>query len=98
MAVVVDPSALGQTIREVGGGNFIHRFGGVRQALDPVGRLNLDTLDPAEVYSFSLQTNITADLLNTATVTGIEAAIQAYRQAVAERFRFFSYGDCMLIE
>jgi len=45
VAVVVDPSAVGQRIREVGGGNFVHRFGGVRQALDPVGRLNLDTLE-----------------------------------------------------
>jgi O-glycosyl hydrolase len=42
--VTVDPTALGQTLREVGGGNFIHRFGGVRQALDPVGKLNLETL------------------------------------------------------
>ena len=43
--VVVDPAEVRQAIREVGGGNFIHRFGGVRQALDPVGRLNLETLD-----------------------------------------------------
>jgi S-adenosylmethionine:tRNA ribosyltransferase-isomerase len=28
---------------------------------------------------------------------GRELAIEAYRHAVAERYRFFSYGDCMLI-
>ena len=34
-----------QTIREVGGGNFIHRFGRVTQPLDAVGALNVETLD-----------------------------------------------------
>jgi S-adenosylmethionine:tRNA ribosyltransferase-isomerase len=29
---------------------------------------------------------------------GRELALEAYRHAVAERYRFFSYGDCMLIE
>jgi hypothetical protein len=33
-----------QTIREIGGGNFIHRFSQVSVPLDPVGALNLDTL------------------------------------------------------
>ena len=28
---------------------------------------------------------------------GYDLTMKAYRQAVAERFRFFSYGDCMLI-
>ena len=28
---------------------------------------------------------------------GRELALQAYRHAVRERYRFFSYGDCMLI-
>jgi S-adenosylmethionine:tRNA ribosyltransferase-isomerase len=28
---------------------------------------------------------------------GTELMLQAYRHAVAERYRFFSYGDCMLI-
>jgi S-adenosylmethionine:tRNA ribosyltransferase-isomerase len=28
---------------------------------------------------------------------GRDFILSAYRQAVAERFRFFSYGDCMLI-
>ena len=26
-----------------------------------------------------------------------ELILEAYRQAVRERYRFFSYGDCMLI-
>jgi S-adenosylmethionine:tRNA ribosyltransferase-isomerase len=28
---------------------------------------------------------------------GRELVMEAYRQAVAERYRFFSYGDCMLV-
>ncbi len=30
-------------------------------------------------------------------MAGKELTMEAYRQAVAERYRFFSYGDCMLI-
>jgi S-adenosylmethionine:tRNA ribosyltransferase-isomerase len=29
---------------------------------------------------------------------GVELALAAYRHAVEEKYRFFSYGDCMLIE
>ena len=28
---------------------------------------------------------------------GTELMLEAYRHAVKERYRFFSYGDCMLI-
>ena len=28
---------------------------------------------------------------------GKELIMEAYRQAVEQRYRFFSYGDCMLI-
>jgi S-adenosylmethionine:tRNA ribosyltransferase-isomerase len=28
---------------------------------------------------------------------GTEAVLAAYNHAVRERYRFFSYGDCMLI-
>ncbi|MFN5228569.1 MAG: S-adenosylmethionine:tRNA ribosyltransferase-isomerase, partial [Planctomycetota bacterium] len=27
-----------------------------------------------------------------------ELMLEAYRKAVEERYRFFSYGDCMLIQ
>jgi S-adenosylmethionine:tRNA ribosyltransferase-isomerase len=29
---------------------------------------------------------------------GHEHVLAAYRRAVRERYRFYSYGDCMLIE
>ena len=29
---------------------------------------------------------------------GYDLVMRAYREAVRERYRFFSYGDCMLIE
>ena len=29
--------------------------------------------------------------------TGTELTLAAYRHAVEQRYRFFSYGDCMLI-
>ncbi len=35
-----------QTIQDVGGGNFIHRYGGTNSALDPVSQLNIETLSP----------------------------------------------------
>jgi S-adenosylmethionine:tRNA ribosyltransferase-isomerase len=28
---------------------------------------------------------------------GLENVLRAYRHAVEERYRFYSYGDCMLI-
>jgi S-adenosylmethionine:tRNA ribosyltransferase-isomerase len=36
-------------------------------------------------------------LVLTATFGGREAVLEAYRHAVAEGYRFYSYGDCMLI-
>lgn len=36
-------------------------------------------------------------LMLVAAFAGREFVLEAYRQAVAARFRFFSYGDCMLI-
>jgi O-glycosyl hydrolase len=45
--IVVFPDApRGPTIREVGGGNFHHGAQGVRDPVDPVGALNVKTLDP----------------------------------------------------
>jgi len=32
-----------------------------------------------------------------AALAGRERILEAYREAVRERYRFFSYGDCMLI-
>jgi len=36
-------------------------------------------------------------LMLVSALAGREFILEAYRQAIAERFRFFSYGDCMLI-
>ena len=36
-------------------------------------------------------------LVLTATFGGREAVMEAYRHAVREGYRFYSYGDCMLI-
>jgi S-adenosylmethionine:tRNA ribosyltransferase-isomerase len=30
-------------------------------------------------------------------IAGRELTLEAYRQAVADKYRFYSYGDCMLI-
>jgi S-adenosylmethionine:tRNA ribosyltransferase-isomerase len=37
-------------------------------------------------------------LMLVSALAGRELILEAYRHAVAERYRFFSYGDCMLIE
>jgi S-adenosylmethionine:tRNA ribosyltransferase-isomerase len=36
-------------------------------------------------------------LMLVAAFAGLEFILQAYREAIKERYRFFSYGDCMLI-
>jgi S-adenosylmethionine:tRNA ribosyltransferase-isomerase len=36
-------------------------------------------------------------LMLVSAMAGKDLIMEAYRQAVAERYRFFSYGDCMLI-
>jgi S-adenosylmethionine:tRNA ribosyltransferase-isomerase len=36
-------------------------------------------------------------LLMVSALAGRERILDAYRQAVAERYRFFSFGDAMLI-
>jgi S-adenosylmethionine:tRNA ribosyltransferase-isomerase len=36
-------------------------------------------------------------LMLVSAFAGREAALRAYAHAVRERYRFFSYGDCMLI-
>lgn len=43
------PDEKHQTLRDVAGGNFIHRFGGVQSAFDPVSRMNWAALQPLTV-------------------------------------------------
>ncbi len=37
-------------------------------------------------------------LMLVSAFAGREFVLDAYRQAIAERYRFYSYGDCMLIQ
>ena len=37
-------------------------------------------------------------LMLVSAFAGKENVLRAYQHAVAERYRFYSYGDCMLIE
>ena len=39
----------------------------------------------------------TSLLLLVCALAGTELMLAAYRHAVEQRYRFFSYGDCMLI-
>jgi S-adenosylmethionine:tRNA ribosyltransferase-isomerase len=36
-------------------------------------------------------------LMLVSALGGVEAVQRAYREAVRERYRFYSYGDCMLV-
>ena len=36
-------------------------------------------------------------LMMVCALAGYDLVMEAYRQAVQEKYRFFSYGDCMLI-
>jgi hypothetical protein len=45
MSVFPDESL--QTIQDVGGGNFVHRYSGTNTALDPVSNLNIEMLSPS---------------------------------------------------
>ena len=37
-------------------------------------------------------------LMLVSAFAGRESVLNAYRHAVEERYRFYSYGDCMLVE
>jgi O-glycosyl hydrolase len=47
--ITVYPAQTKQTVREVGGGNFQHQIQNVTDAVDPVGALNIKTLNPRYV-------------------------------------------------
>jgi hypothetical protein len=49
LTIELDPNDLRQTIREVGGGNFIHLFSGSMSTLEPVSQLNIQTLNPTVI-------------------------------------------------
>jgi hypothetical protein len=48
-AIAVDATRARQTIEDVGGGNFIHTFANVTAGLDPIGRFNLEGIQPRHV-------------------------------------------------
>jgi O-glycosyl hydrolase len=47
--LIIYPDRLLQTLRDVGGGAFVHYFGGSTTAFEPVSKLNWDTLHPSAV-------------------------------------------------
>lgn len=47
--VTINPDERRQVIQQVGSGAFIHRFGGVDRATDPISELNLQTFQPQYV-------------------------------------------------
>jgi S-adenosylmethionine:tRNA ribosyltransferase-isomerase len=73
---------------------------GVLQASDKQSEL---TIIPGHNFQITdaLLTNFhlprSSLLLLVSAFAGRELTLDAYRHAVAERFRFFSYGDCMLV-
>lgn len=44
--IKIDPTQTRQTLRDVGGGNYVHRFGATRTSLEPVSLMNLEMLQP----------------------------------------------------
>ncbi len=44
--LILEPDKSLQTLIDVGSGNFIHRYGGPGEALEPVSQMNIETLSP----------------------------------------------------
>ena len=81
----------------------------LESAADDAGELSAGTAE-SEIFIYPGYRFRTVDVLITnfhlpkstllmlvSAFAGREFVLQAYRRAVAERYRFFSYGDCMLI-
>jgi S-adenosylmethionine:tRNA ribosyltransferase-isomerase len=79
--------------------SLIRQFGEIRPGK---GRTDIFIYPPFEFRRVdSLLTNFhlprSTLLMLVAAFAGREFVLEAYREAVKERYRFFSYGDCMLI-
>jgi hypothetical protein len=44
--IVIDPNDIRQTVGQIGGGNFIHYFGGAMSATEPISQMNITLLQP----------------------------------------------------
>jgi S-adenosylmethionine:tRNA ribosyltransferase-isomerase len=72
-------------------------------AIDPGSRVADLTITPGYKFRIvdALVTNFhlprSSLLLLVSAFTGRKLALEAYRHAVSQRYRFYSYGDCMLI-
>jgi S-adenosylmethionine:tRNA ribosyltransferase-isomerase len=79
--------------------SLMRQFGEIRPGK---GRTNMFIYPPFEFRRVgALLTNFhlprSTLLMLVAALAGREFLLEAYREAVKERYRFFSYGDCMLV-
>ncbi len=98
--VVAVGTTVARALEAIGMGN---RDGGQRvEGVEHVGETDIFIRPP---YSFRVVSGLLTNfhlpqstlIMLVSAFAGKELVFEAYRQAVAERYRFYSYGDCMLV-